>query len=211
MNAFATGYRGSCTRLSLAACLVATISLALGCQTQNAMTEHPANPALRRIEAPAGTTAADADRAALARFVGVWNFEGWSADQGSKRNSASGRAAGTIENEHFLLLDLQATSGQLSGRTGRKSGSMLFASEPGIGLTVTAWGDASPSITRLVGYIEGNASAYCFHEAKTPPGMHQHALTITFQTDDKWVAEVQDMTANDKPVVARYEFTRAAP
>src|SRR5690606_31871573 len=99
---------------------------------------------------------------------------------------------------------------QLAGRAGRKSGSMIFASEPGVGPTMTAWGDASPAISRFQGRVEGNGSAFSFTEVKTAVGQRRHSVTIVFQTDDAWTAEIRDLTASGSPVVAKYRFTRAA-
>ncbi|MCC6677421.1 MAG: hypothetical protein IT436_09775 [Phycisphaerales bacterium] len=193
-------------------CIVIGLPIALllasGCRA-GSRAEHPVNPVLRPVNAPAGASQADIDRAALARFVGVWRFDGWSATPDGKRTSASGHAAGVIESEHFVLLDLKTTSGQMGGRAGRKSGSMIFASEPGIGATLTAWGDAAPSITRLVGRVEGTGSAFWFSEAKTPKDRHRHTMLITFETDNAWLAEIRDDTAGGSPVVASYRFTRA--
>jgi hypothetical protein len=182
--------------------------MGFGCQSQPTAPERADNPSLRHIAAPPGATRADADRAFLARFVGTWNFQGWSVGQGGERVQGSGRAAGVIEHDHFVLLDLETAVGELGGRTSRKSGSMILASEPGIGPTLTAWGDASPSISRSVGHIEGNGSLFSFTEAQTPAGLHRLAVTIRFETDDRWIAEIHDSTASGSPVVARYQFTR---
>jgi hypothetical protein len=198
------------TSRALSWCVGIAALSGIGCQGQPATEEHPASPALRAIQTPADATTADIDRAALSRLVGAWNYEGWSVDQDSARREASGRAAGTIESEHFVLMDLQATSGELGGRAGRKTGSMIFASEPGVGPTMTAWGDASPSISRFVGRVEGNGSAFTFNEVRTADGRHRHALTIVFTTDNQWTAEVRNLTASGSPVVAKYQFTRSA-
>ncbi len=194
--------------VAIGACAAA--GLTAGCRCGESTAEHASNPALRRIETPANASPADADRAALARFVGTWAFDGWATGRDGEHTTSSGRAAGVIEDEHFVMIDLQATSGQMGGRAGRTSGSMLLASEPGIGLTLTAWGDASPSICRSVGRVEGNASAFTFREARNAGGSRGVRLTITFQTDDRWIAEISDATADAHPVVARYEFTRSA-
>ncbi len=190
--------------------LAATLSLTSGCSSETRATPTDPHRALRPIVTIAGASAADRDRAALARFVGDWKFEGF-AQNGVERTPGSGQAAATIEREHFVLLDLQAAEGQLSGRAGRKSGSMIFASEPGIGLTLTAWGDASPTITRMVGSIEGNASRFTFKEMPTAPGLHRHTMMFDFVTDDRWIAEIRDESERNSPIVARYEFVRAAP
>jgi hypothetical protein len=191
-----------------AVCLLAAGGLMLGCQSQKPDAVHAVNPSLTHIETAPGATKADADRAALARFVGVWNFNGWCTTGEGARREAAGQAAGTIENTHFVLLDLQATSGELSGNAGRKSGSMLFASEPDVGPTLTAWGDANASLSRFVGDVQGHRSAFMFEEVKTPAGRHRHSIAIVFQTDDAWTAEIRDSSAAGTPLLARYEFTR---
>jgi hypothetical protein len=187
------------------------VSLLLACQSSPPPSDEPLpGGSLRHLQTPGNATEPDADRAALSRLVGVWSFEGWSDQGGAARTTTAGRAAAAIENEHFVLLDLQTTSGQLAGTAAHKGGSMLFASEPGIGLTLTAWGDASPSITRLAGDVNPDASVFTFRELKTPPGRHRLACTLTFETDDRWVAEIRDVSEAARPVVARYVFTRAA-
>lgn len=191
----------------VAACALAMM-FAAGCGSSSHDT-FAENPGLRAVQAPAGGGRADADRAALARFVGTWTFEGWSIDQGGKRLPVSGRAAGAIENEHFVLIDIQATEGQLGGRSGRKSGSMLLASEPGAGLTLTAWGDASPSITRMTGQVGGNASGFVFNEVKTASGKKPVVMTVRFETDDRWTVELHASKGSDAKMLARYEFARS--
>lgn len=179
-----------------------------GCGSAQTTSRHEVNPALRQIQTPAGGSAADADRAALARFVGLWNFEGWTLKNG-ERASASGIAAATIENQHFVLIDVQTTAGAMGTRGGHRSGSVLLASEPGIGLTMTAWGDASPAISRSTGHVEGNASAFVFEESQTPQGIRRLSVTMTFETNDRWVTAVHDLAAAGRPLVAQYTFTRA--
>jgi hypothetical protein len=186
---------------AVCAALWAGAAVLVGCQ----------DTSTRSTNTAADTARADADRTTLSRFVGAWKFEGWSAQAGGTHQASAGRAAGTIENERFVLLDLQATSGQLAGPSTHKSGSMLLASEPGIGITMTAWGDASPSISRLVGHVEGSGSRLVFDESRTPSGVHRVSLLITLQNADRWVAEVRDTTASTQPLIASYTFTRAAP
>ncbi len=189
------------------ALVLAGMTLA-GCQSQPPSSASPQSPDLRQLETPPGGTAEDADRAALARFVGAWSFEGWWAGADGERTAVAGRAAGVIESVHFVLLDLQTTSGEFAGRAGRKSGSLLFASEPGIGLTLTAWGDASPAMNRLAGTVDGAGSVFTFTEARTPAGRHRLGARMAFESDDRWVGEIRDETAAGQPVVARYVFTR---
>ncbi|MBS0186524.1 MAG: hypothetical protein JSS51_00545 [Planctomycetes bacterium] len=145
---------------------------------------------------------ADAARAQLSRLVGAWDLDGWWKGNGNDRNTVHGRAAGVLENQYFVLMDVQTTSGEMAGRTARKSGSFLFASEPGIGLTASAWGDASPSISRFVGTAQGNGIVF-----KPAHNAYPNAeLVLTFESDNRFTAEV----VQGSDVHASYTFTRSA-
>jgi hypothetical protein len=197
--------RGPIARLALWSGVLAVATLCgAGCQAPGGAAGDTASTAPRGTQS--GPNQADTDRAALARFVGVWNFEGSSIGKDGARKQATGRAAAAIENEYFVLFDLQATGGNLSGQTSRKAGSMIFASEPGIGLTLTAWGDASPSICRLVGRVREGGNVLAFEEAKTPGDRRRISLVITFENKDRWTAEVHDLTAPQHPLIASYTF-----
>lgn len=196
------------------AAVIGTAALGLaslwGCQCQPSACAHPANPALHRLEIPVGATAADADRAALSRFVGVWTFDGWSVATGGDRKPCAGKAAAAIEDEHFVLIDLQTTSGQVGVHSEHKSGSLMLGSEPGIGVTLTAWGSASPSISRFAGSAAGDGSFFCFREARTAADTRRLRVCIWFETDDRWTAQVRDGSASDHPLIAEYKFTRTS-
>lgn len=187
--------------LMTASAMGAGLGLA-GCRSRGPNVSDVPNLALRPLNVPAHATAADEDRAALSRFVGVWDFEGWSTDAEGQKQKSSGTAAAAIEHEHFVLFEVRSAVGTLSGQAGRSAGSMLLASEPGSGLALTAWGDAAPAVRRLTGHVHGNGSAFGFSE---PGG--RTSLVLTFETDDRWVAEVRDGRSGD-PVIAKYTFTR---
>ncbi len=194
------------TCAGLLAGVLALLSVGLsGCQCGPSAQTYSQNPALRPIQPPAGATSSDADRATLGRFVGIWKFEGWTAGTDGSRQPVAGNAAAAIESEHFVLLSIHSTTGQLAGRAGRTVGSMLLAAEPQVGITLTAWGDASPFVRRLTGQSHGNGSVFSFSEPKR--GM---SLTLTFETDDRWVAEARETDASGQAAaVATYTFTRA--
>jgi hypothetical protein len=186
----------------------ALLSLLAGCQTTApATTAQATNPKLRPIVSPKDGTSADSERALLARFVGVWSFEGWVAAADGSHSAVKGVSTAVIEDEHFVRLDMKSTEGQLGGRAARNHGTLMFASEPGIGLTLTAWGDGSPGISRLTGAAPSDGSAFTYTEAKTPSGVERVQLTITFQTDNQWTAEIRDLTGQH-PAIASYKFTR---
>jgi len=194
------------SRAALIASVLACLPFGLtGCQCGSSAPTYSQNPALRQIQPPANATAADADRATLARFVGVWTFEGWSVAADGTERTVAGNAAAAIESEHFVLLTIHRTSGQLAGRAGRTVGSMLLASEPEVGITLTAWGDESPFVRRLIGKTHGSGSVFSFDERNR--GL---SLTLTFETDDRWVAEARESNNGAQSVVARYKFSRDA-
>lgn len=191
-----------------AGCLMAVMGACHG--TDTAPQAPGGTVALRPIVAPASGDPSDRQRAMLARFVGLWSFEGWAVDGSGQRKACTGRAAAAIEKEHFVLVELRATAGtQLAGRSGRTSASLLFGSEPGVGVTLTAWGDASAAVSRLIGSADAGGATFTFREAPTPAGVHTAGMVIRFEGDDRWTAELRDADAGGK-VVAAYTFTRAA-
>lgn len=150
------------------------------------------------------TERADADRSLLGKLVGAWNFDGtWTGNDG-KSHKVEGRAAGVLVNNFFVLMDIQTTSGELAGQTSREEGSILFASEPGKGLTATAWGDASPSITRLVGRSEEGGKELTF----LPVGGAGKAvaLVVRLEGDNRFSTEINGSSGGKGS--ARYSFTR---
>lgn len=195
------------TRLC-AATLIGAVCGLTGCQS-NAPESSATGANLRPITAPAGGTSADRDRSALARLIGVWDVKGWRSGEDGARQDVLAHAAGVIESEHFVLLTVQATSGQFAGRSARSLASLLFASEPGIGPTLTVWGDASPAINRLTGWTAEDASRFTFTEVKTASGAPRMNVTITFESDDAWVAQFRRSELLAEPV-AEYRFTRAS-
>ena len=151
------------------------------------------------------TASADSERALLVKLVGDWQFEGsWTGADGTP-NPVQGRAAGVLTNNYFVMLDVQTTSGELAGRTSREDGSMIFAAEPGVGMTVTAWGDASPSVTRLVGRSEQGGNVFNF----VPAGgtANAVALVVRFDGPDRFTTQLNPGAALSS---ASYTFTRAA-
>jgi hypothetical protein len=199
----------TCAASRVGLSLLVASFLAGGCRSQQAATKEPANPMLHHLQSPPNAAPADVNRAALARFVGVWNFEGWTADRAGQHMPRSGRAAGAIDHEHFVEIEFHATDSQPGGSNAHKAVSVLLASEPGLGLTMTAWGDASPAVSRLIGKAEGDGSAFTFDEATSTAGRDRLSVTIKVQTDDHWTLEVHDASNSGRPVVASYAFTRA--
>jgi len=175
---------------------IAAIGLG-GCQTNK-------SGACCAADASYSVAQADSDRGLLAKLVGDWRFEGSWTGAGGVKNNVQGRAAGVLVNNYFITMDVQTTSGELAGRTSRDEGSILFASEPGIGLTASAWGDASPSITRLVGHSESNGSILAY----VPAGGNSNAVafTIRFDGENSFIANITGGSNGQR--AATYTFTR---
>lgn len=150
------------------------------------------------------TERADADRALLGKLVGAWQFDGyWTSDDGAQ-HKVQGRAAGVLVNNYFVLMDIQTTSGELAGETSREEGSLLFAAEPAMGLTVMAWGDASPSITRLVGRSEEGGTVLTYLPASGPS--NAVALVVHLEGDNRFTTDINGRSGGRG--AAHYTFTR---
>jgi hypothetical protein len=171
-----------------------------GCQCNPPRVADGANPTLRTIQAPEGASKLDADRVKLARFIGVWTFRGTLTDEHGATSEVEGRAAGVLENGHFVLLDMDASRGGSSGATGQKSGSMLLGCEAGKGMTITAWGDGAPEIRRLVGSTNSDGSVFEFQEVHG-----RVTVRIAFESDDRWTATI---SPGSGPRRAMYSFSR---
>lgn len=182
-------------RVSFGVAAIAGVGVLAGCKTDGAACCAP-NSAFT-------VERADSDRAHLAKLVGEWQFQGsWSAADGVAHN-VEGRAAGVLVNNYFVMLDVQVTSGELAGRTSREDGSMLFAAEPGVGMTVSAWGDASPSVTRLVGTVRDGGSELSFVPASGTA--NATALVLRFEGPDRFTTQLNPGAVLSS---ANYTFTR---
>lgn len=186
------------------ATVVVSAMLVSGCASAPPRMNDASNPSLRMIESPSGASQIDSDRVKLARFIGVWSFQGTVEDESGSSRGVSGNAAGVLESGQFVLLDVQATNGEFAGRSGRKSGSLLLGGEPGKGLTVTAWGDGSPQVRRLVGATNADGSVFEFRQVHGGP--ERVTLRIAFETDDRWIATITRSTGTARAV---YTFTRS--
>jgi hypothetical protein len=146
----------------------------------------------------------DADRALLAKFVGAWEYEGWSIPEGETRRSSKGIASGVVEHAHFVLFD---TLGEVEQGDDARAikGSILFSVEPGVGLMLTSWSDDSTSVHRFDGDIENDGMRFVFlsYQPLWGPGS-KVKLVIEFASRDQWTATFHRNGA----VVAEYTFSR---
>lgn len=138
----------------------------------------------QRSASPAQLTQTDRDRLALGKLARAWKLTGWETVEGHKR-FLSGTAVGSVENSYFLRLNVNVTEDQ----TGRAShGNILFASEPGRGLTMTSRFDTSPSALAYAGTVSNNGDVFTLRES----GRGNRQIVIRFLSADQWVADVSD-------------------
>lgn len=157
-----------------------------------------------------GTVSAEAherareDRAHLARLVGAWDYSGWFQPEGDGRRESTGRAAGVIEHDHFVLFDTEAVVTQ-NGERRWMEGSMIYSVEPGAGLMLTEWSESDPSVHRMHGRFEEGGRRMVFDDFVGRSAGDDLTLTLWFETSDRWTATFR----RDGDVAAVYTFTRA--
>jgi hypothetical protein len=185
------------TRIFAAGALLGSLALLAGCC-------HSTHCAPTTRSAHADEQTLDAERAQLAKFVGAWEYEGWSIPEGESRRAAKGIASGVIEHAHFVLFD---TLGEvMQGDDGRAiKGSILFSVEPGVGLMLTSWSDDSTAVHRFDGDIENYGLRFVFtsYQPLWGPGSRVK-MVIEFSTRDQWTATFH----REGAVVAEYTFNR---
>ena len=192
-----------------AAILVGSVLAAMGCQgPQATQDDEPAPAGVTILRAPAGATEDDRNRIALARFVGAWDYAGWYTPEGRARETSEGIAAGTIEHEYYVLLDGQYVREE-AGTASYHEGSMLFSSEPGLGLMMTSWSNAGPSVQRFRGRVEREGTRFVFDEVERVGGGEWLRLVVSFETDNTWTADFYRRGSPEDILAASYTFTRA--
>lgn len=194
-----------CALRSLCGLGLATVMV--GCNSTQT-TAPPTRPAqVRALDLSGHPDPTDRDRIALARFVGAWDFKGWYDPPGAPRRETAGIAAGTVEHQHFLMLDTARIVAQAEDKE-FSVGSMLFSAEPGVGLMLTAWSSEEPSVQRLRGKVEAEGSRFVFDEIRTAHGTDRLRMILRFETDDRWVAEFFRKSGSPDVAVASYTFKR---
>ena len=190
-------------------CMVCGAALA-GCATSPGGAAPAVRPAqVRSLNLDAYQDPAERDRAALVRFVGAWDYDGWYDPPDQPRRQAAGIAAGTIEHRHFVLLD-SAEVAQQGGIADFQAGSMLLSSEPGIGLMLTAWSGQAPAVHRCRGTVEAEGSRFVFDEFRPIRTQDRLRMIVRFETDDRWVIDFYRRTGGKDVLAASYTFTRSA-
>lgn len=154
---------------------------------------------------PAQYTPTDHERVALAKLAGNWQATGWSHVMGSGRHEVTGTAVGIVENSYYVTVDLTLVVDEVTGET--NTGTLMFASEPGRGLTMSSRFSTSPSPSRYTGHASSDGNAFTLEEMTAQADGMRRRVNIRFLTRDQWVADITDLNANNR-VVSSFTFTR---
>lgn len=162
-------------------------------------------PAAAPAPQPAALSSHDRDRLALAKFARPWRVTGWETVDGQRR-FVSGTATGQIDNTFFIRLDMAVTDEQ-SGRI--NTGNVVFASEPGRGLTMNSRFDTSPSPVTYTGSVSADGNLFTLDELGSGFGKTGRRMVIRFLSPDNWVADVTDRSTGSPMPRASMTFTAA--
>lgn len=153
---------------------------------------------------PATVVAADADRAMIGRLAGRWSLTGWSEVVASDRRDLRGSAEGVVEQDYFLRLDASIVVGPGDTRTGV----LLFASEPGRGVTLSSRFSDSPSTSRFLGSGSADSRTITLEEVDSIiPGVRRR-MVIRFQSPSEWVVDVTNLAGPDGARIGSFRFVR---
>jgi len=154
----------------------------------------PATPAM---------TQADRDRLALAQLARTWRVTGWETVDGQRR-LVSGTATGSVEYNFFVRLDM-STRDEQTGRV--NTGDIVFASEPGRGLTMNSRFDTSPSPLTFEGAVTDDGRVFTLDEIAPRRGNTGRRVVIRFLSSDEWVADVTDRSGGRSTPQASFSFS----
>lgn len=154
---------------------------------------------------PAQLSSADRDRLALAQFARTWRVSGWETVDGQRR-FVTGTAVGSVENAFFVRLDINVRDDQ----TGRlNTGNVIFASEPGRGLTMNSRFDTSPSPVTFAGNVTADGSLFTLDEIAPGFGPNGRRIVIRFISPDEWVADESERSGGRTTAIGSLTFSGA--
>lgn len=139
--------------------------------------------------ANASLSQADRDRLTLARFARSWQVQGWETIEGQRR-LVSGTATGSVENSFFIRL---TTSMRADQNGAASNGNIVFASEPGRGMTMNGHFDTAPSPMTFQGSLSSDGNVLTFNEIAPSA---ERRVVIRFLSDSQWVADVSSLSNN---------------
>ena len=157
--------------------------------------------------APAAVVEADHDRVLLARLVGRWRVSGWSEVMASDRREISGVAEGIIEQSYFLRLDMNLILDPVKEE--HLTGTLLFGSEPGRGVTLSSRFSDAPSTSRFVGSSGDGGRVLTVDEVDSKvDGVRRH-MVIRFLTDLEVAVDVFNAATMESTLIGSFMLVRA--
>jgi hypothetical protein len=136
----------------------------------------------------------DRDRLQLAKFARPWRVSGWETVDG-RRRFVSGTATGQVDSTFFVRLDMVITD-ELSGNINR--GNVVFASEPGRGLTLNSRFDSSPTAVAFAGSVNAAGDLFTLNEIAPGFGPNGRQVVIRFLTPDNFVADTTNRRTGEQ-------------
>ncbi len=121
-----------------------------------------------------------------------------------QRRFVSGTATGQIDNRFFIRLDMVMTD-QQSGQV--NTGNVIFASEPGRGLTMNSRFDSSPTPVTYEGSVSADGQVFTLNELAPGFGPNGRRLIIRFLSPDNFAADSTDRAGGQATPRASLTFT----
>lgn len=143
----------------------------------------------------------DRDRLQLAKFARPWRVSGWETVDG-RRRFVSGTATGQVDSTFFVRLDMVITD-ELTGNINR--GNVVFASEPGRGMTLNSRFDSSPTAVAFAGSVNAAGDLFTLNEIAPGFGSKGRQVVIRFLNPDNFVADTTNRRTGEQ--ISSLSFT----
>lgn len=157
-------------------------------------------PTTVSVTTPASLTQSDRDRLALSKLARNWRVTGWETVDGQRR-LVSGTASGSVENAFFIRLIMTITDEQTRQVN---NGNIVFASEPGRGLTMNSHFDTSPFPITYSGTVSNDGNLFTLDEIAPSAGARR--IVARFISPTEWVADVSDRSGSQSTPQASFNF-----
>lgn len=152
---------------------------------------------------PPAMSTSDRDRLQLAKFARPWRVSGWETVDGQRR-FVTGNATGQVDSTFFVRLDMVMTD-ELTNRV--NTGNVVFASEPGRGLTMNSRFDSSPTAVAFAGSVTADGNLFTLNEIAPGSGANGRQVVIRFLSPDNFVADTTDRRTGQQ--TSSFTFTTA--
>lgn len=154
----------------------------------------PPSPVAESSTPPPEMSSWDRDRLQLAKFARPWRVSGWESVDG-RRRFVSGTATGQVDSNFFVRLDMVITD-ELTGQINR--GNVVFASEPGRGMTMNSRFDSSPTAVAFAGTVSAGGDLFTLNEISPASGPKGRQVVIRFLNPDNFVADTTNRRTGEQ-------------